>query len=207
MDRELKRKTLFLRFSKTLVYLPLYWYLFPITYLLTMKHFGKISALLLVLLFVVATHVGYAPFCFSKTMGLNRSRVVVAALLFLPMYYFLCYKGLLWAYRLALWGIMSSFLGSTFAYYEQSLMEKVLRGDLSMADRNASLALAAPILLAILLVLLLIYGAIFDTITRKRYKRWKKHCKSLFLNYRPSQSRGYAVLAILSYILLYFVIL
>lgn len=136
-----------------------------------MKHFGKISALLLVLLLVVATHIGYAPSYFSKTMGLNLSWVIVAALLFLPMYYFLCYKGLLWAYRLTLWGVMGSFLESVFAYYEQSLMEKVLRGDLSMVDRNASLALAAPILLAILLVLLLIYGAIFDAITRKRYKR------------------------------------
>lgn len=135
-----------------------------------MKHFGKISAFLLVLLFIVATHIGYAPSYFSKTMGLNLSWVIVAALLFLPMYYFLCYKGLLWAYRLALWGIMSSFSGTVFAYYEQSLMESVLRGDLSMVDRNASLALAAPILLAILLVLLLIYGAIFDAITRKRYK-------------------------------------
>ena len=135
-----------------------------------MKHFGKISALLWVLLFIVATHIGYAPSYFSKTMGLNRIWVIVAALFFLPMYYFLCYKGLLWAYRLALWGIMSSLSGSVFAYYEQSLMESVLRGDLSMVDRNASLALAEPILLAILLVLLLIYGAIFDAITRKRYK-------------------------------------
>ena len=135
-----------------------------------MKHFGKISAFLLVLLFIVATHIGYAPSYFSKTMGLNCSWVIVAALLFLPMYYFLCYKKFLWVYRLALWGIMSSFSGSVFAYYEQSLMERVLRGDLSMVDRNASLALAAPILLAILLVLLLIYGAIFDAITRKRYK-------------------------------------
>ena len=135
-----------------------------------MKHFGKISAFLLVLLFIVATHIGYAPSYFSKTMGLNLSWVIVAALLFLPMYYFLCYKGLLWAYRWTLWGIMGSFSGSVFAYYEQSLMERVLRGDLSMVDRNASLALAAPILLAILLVLLLIYGTIFDAITRKRYK-------------------------------------
>ena len=135
-----------------------------------MKHFGKISALLLVLLLVVATHIGYAPSYFSKTMGLNLSWVIVAALLFLPMYYFLCYKGFLWVYRFALWGIMSSFSGTVFAYYEQSLMESVLRGDLSMVDRNASLALAEPILLAILLVLLLIYGAIFDAITRKKIK-------------------------------------
>lgn len=136
-----------------------------------MKHFGKISAFLWVLLFIVATHIGYAPSYFSKTMGLNGHWVIVAALLFLPMYYFLCDKKFLWVYRWTLWGIMSSFSGSVFAYYEQSLMESVLRGDLSMVDRNASLALAAPILLAILLVLLLIYGTIFDAITRKRYKR------------------------------------
>ena len=131
-----------------------------------MKHFGKISALLWVLLFIVATHIGYAPSYFSKTMGLNGHWVIWVTLL----YYFLCYKGFLWVYRFALWGIMSSFSGTVFAYYEQSLMESVLRGDLSMVDRNASLALAEPILLAILLVLLLIYGAIFDAITRKRYK-------------------------------------
>lgn len=135
-----------------------------------MKHFGKISALLWGVLLVVATHIGYAPSYFSKTMGLNCSWVIVAALLFLPIYYFLCYKGLLWAYRLALWGVMGSFSGSVFAYYEQSLMERVLRGDLSMVDRNASLALAAPILWVMLLVLFLIYGTIFDAITRKRYK-------------------------------------
>ena len=146
-----------------------------------MKHFGKISALLWGLLLVVATHIGYAPSYFSKTMGLNRSWVIGVTLLFLPMYYFLCYKGFLWAYRFALWGIMSSFSGTVFAYYEQSLMESVLRGDLSMVDRNASLALTTPILLAILLVLLLIYGAIFDAITRKKYKRWKKYCKLLSL--------------------------
>ena len=140
-------------------------------YLLTMKHFGKISALLWGLLLVVATHIGYTPSYFSKAMGLNPIWVIVAALLFLPMYYFLCYKKFLWAYRLALWGIMSSFSGSVFAYYEQSLMEKVLKGDLSMIDRNASLALAAPILWVMLLVLFLIYGTIFDVITRKRYKR------------------------------------
>ena len=139
-------------------------------YLLTMKHFGKISALLLVLLFIVATHIGYAPSYFSKTMGLNSSWVIGVTLLFLPIYYFLCYKGLLWAYRLALWGVMGSFSGSVFAYYEQSLMERVLRGDLSMVDRNASLALTTPILWVILLVLFLIYGTIFDAITRKRYK-------------------------------------
>ena len=139
-------------------------------YLLTMKHFGKISALLWVLLFAVAPRIGYAPSYFSKTMGLNLSWVIVAALLFLPMYYFLCYKGLLWAYRLTLWGIMSSFSESVFAYYEQSLMERVLRGDLSMVDRNASLAFTAPILWVMLLVLFLIYGTIFDAITRKRYK-------------------------------------
>lgn len=135
-----------------------------------MKHFGKISALLWGLLLVVATHIGYAPSYFSKTMGLNCSWVIVAALLFLLIYYFLCYKGLLWAYRLALWGVMGSFSESVFAYYEQSLMERVLRGDLSMVDRNASLALAAPILWVMLLVLFLIYGTIFDAITRKRYK-------------------------------------
>ena len=151
-----------------------------------MKHFGKISALLLVLLFIVATHIGYAPSYFSKTMGLNGHWVIVAALLFLPMYYFLCYKKFLWAYRLALWGIMSSFSGSVFAYYEQSLMEKMLRGDLSMADRNASLGLATPILWVILLVLFLIYGTVFDIITRKRYKRWKKYYEPLFPDYRPS---------------------
>ena len=89
-----------------------------------MKHFGKISALLWGLLLVVATHIGYAPSYFSKTMGLNLSWVIVAALLFLPMYYFLCYKGLLWVYRWTLWGIMGSFSESVFAYYEQSLMEK-----------------------------------------------------------------------------------
>lgn len=136
-----------------------------------MKHFGKISVLLLVLLFVVATHIGYAPSYFSKTMGLNCSWVIVAALLFLPMYYFLCYKGLLWVYRWTLWGIMSSFSESVFAYYEQSLMERVLKGDLSMVDRNASLALSTPILWVVLLVLFLIYGTIFDAITRKKYKR------------------------------------
>ncbi len=136
-----------------------------------MKHFGKISALLLVLLLVVTTHIGYAPSYFSKTMGLNLSWVIVAALLFLPMYYFLCYKGLLWACRWTLLGIMSSFSGSVFAYYEQSLMERVLRGDLSMVDRNASLALTTPILWVMLLVLFLIYGTIFDAITRKRYKK------------------------------------
>ena len=135
-----------------------------------MKHFGKISVLLSVLLLVVATHIGYAPSYFSKTMGLNSSWVIGVTLLFLPIYYFLCYKGLLWVYRLALWGIMSSFSGSVFAYYEQSLMERVLRGDLSMVDRNASLALTTPILWVILLVLFLIYGTIFDAITRKRYK-------------------------------------
>ncbi len=135
-----------------------------------MKHFGKISALLLVLLFVVATHIGYAPSYFSKTMRLNLSWVIVAVLLFLPMYYSLCDKKFLWVYRWTLWGVMGSFSESVFAYYEQSLMESVLRGDLSMVDRNASLALAEPILLAILLVLLLIYGTIFDAITRKRYK-------------------------------------
>lgn len=135
-----------------------------------MKHFGKISALLLVLLFVVATHIGYTPSYFSKTMGLNGHWVIGVALLFLPMYYLLCYKGLLWVYRFALWGIMSSFSGTVFAYYEQSLMERVLRGDLSMVDRNASLGLATPILWVILLVLFLIYGTIFDAITRKRYK-------------------------------------
>ena len=139
-----------------------------------MKHFGKISALLLVLLFIVATHIGYAPSYFSKTMGLNLSWVIVAALLFLPRYYFLCYKKFLWEYRLTLWGIMSSFSGSVFAYYEQSLMEKVLKGDLSMIDRNASLALAAPILWVMLLVLFLIYGTIFDAITRKRYKKMRQ---------------------------------
>lgn len=126
------------------------------------------------LLLVVATHIGYAPSYFSKTMGLNRSWVIGVTLLFLPMYYFLCYKKFLWAYRLALWGIMSSFSGSVFAYYEQSLMEKVLKGDLSMIDRNASLALAAPILWVMLLVLFLIYGTIFDAITRKRYKKMRQ---------------------------------
>ena len=119
---------------------------------------------------VVATHIGYAPSYFSKTMGLNSSWVIGVTLLFLPIYYFLCDKKFLWAYRLALWGIMSSFSGSVFAYYEQSLMERVLRGDLSMVDRNASLALTTPILWVILLVLFLIYGTIFDAITRKRYK-------------------------------------
>ena len=135
-----------------------------------MKHFGKISALLLVLLFIVATHIGYAPSYFSKTMGLNPIWVIGVALLFLPMYYFLFDKKFLWVYRWTLWGIMSSFSGSVFAYYEQSLMERVLRGDLSMVDRNASLALTTPILWVILLVLFLIYGTIFDAITRKRYK-------------------------------------
>ena len=136
-----------------------------------MKHFGKISALLWGLLLVVATHIGYAPSYFSKTMGLNLSWVIVAALLFLPMYYFLCYKGLLWVYRWTLWGIMGSFSESVFAYYEQSLMERVLRGDLSMVDRNASLALTTPRLWVMLRVLFLIYGTIFDAITGKRYKK------------------------------------
>ena len=136
-----------------------------------MKHFGKISAFLWVLLFIVATHIGYAPSYFSKTMGLNGHWVVGVTLLFLPMYYFLCYKGLLWVYRWTLWGIMGSFSESVFAYYEQSLMERVLRGDLSMVDRNASLALTTPILWVMLLVLFLIYGTIFDAITRKRYKK------------------------------------
>lgn len=147
-----------------------------------MKHFGKISALLWGLLLVVATHIGYAPSYFSKTMGLNCSWVIVAALLFLPIYYFLCYKGLLWAYRLALWGIMSSFSGSVFAYYEQSLMERVLRGDLSMVDRNASLALAAPILWVMLLVLFLIYGTIFWCYNKKKIQKWDNETMSQWTN-------------------------
>jgi len=49
-------------------------------------------------------------------------------------------------------------------HFEDSLLEKYERGEISLLDKNASISIGEPILLGIVFIFFLIYGAIYDII-------------------------------------------
>lgn len=135
------------------------------------KHFGKISATLFLVLFILLANIGYAPQYFNKAFKLSNTIVVVITILFLPICYFTYKKRLIWGYRSILWGILFSFSSMLFIRFEDSLHEKCERGEISLLDKNASISIGEPILLGIVFVFFLIYGAIYDIIKAKTYRK------------------------------------
>ena len=127
------------------------------------KHFGKVSAILFLLAFILLTNIEYAPQYFNKAFKLSNTIVVVITILFLPICYF-TYK------KLLLWGILFSFSSMLFMHFEDSLHEKYVRGEISLLDKNASISIGEPILLGIVFIFFLIYGAIYDIIIAKKNK-------------------------------------
>ena len=127
------------------------------------KHFGKVSAILFLLAFILLANIGYAPQYFNKAFKLSNTIVVVITILFLPICYFTYKKRLIWGYRSILWGIL-------FMHFEDSLHEKYERGEISLLDKNASISIGEPILLGIVFIFFLIYGAIYDIIIAKKNK-------------------------------------
>ena len=63
------------------------------------KHFGKISAILFLVFFILLANIGYAPQYFNKIFRLSNTIVVVITILFLPICYFTYQKRLIWGYR------------------------------------------------------------------------------------------------------------
>ena len=57
-----------------------------------------------------------------------------------------------------------------FMHFEDSLLEKYERGEISLLDKNASISIGEPILLGIVFIFFLIYGAIYDMIIAKKNK-------------------------------------
>ena len=58
-----------------------------------------------------------------------------------------------------------------FMHFEDSLLEKYERGEISLLDKNASISIGEPILLGdCILSFFLIYGAIYDIIIAKKNK-------------------------------------
>ena len=57
-----------------------------------------------------------------------------------------------------------------FIRFEDSLHEKYERGEISLLDKNASISIGEPILLGIVFIFFLIYGAIYDIIIAKKNK-------------------------------------
>ena len=57
-----------------------------------------------------------------------------------------------------------------FMHFEDSLHEKYVRGEISLLDKNASISIGEPILLGIVFIFFLIYGAIYDMIIAKKNK-------------------------------------
>ena len=134
------------------------------------KHFGKVSAILFLLAFILLANIGYAPQYFNKVFKLSNTIVVVITILFLPICYFTYKKRLIWGYRSILWGILFSFSSMLFMHFEDSLLEKYERGEISLLDKNASISIGEPILLGIVFIFFLIYGAIYDIIIAKKNK-------------------------------------
>ena len=91
------------------------------------KHFGKVSAILFLLAFILLTNIEYAPQYFNKAFKLSNTIVVVITILFLPICYFTYKKRLIWGYRCILWGILFSFSSILFMHFEDSLLEKYER--------------------------------------------------------------------------------
>ena len=134
------------------------------------KHFGKVSAILFLPAFILLTNIEYAPQYFNKAFKLSNTIVVVITILFLPICYFTYKKRLIWGYRCILWGILFSFSSMLFMHFEDSLLEKYERGEISLLDKNASISIGEPILLGIVFIFFLIYGAIYDIIIAKKNK-------------------------------------
>lgn len=138
------------------------------------KHFGKISAILFLVFFILLANIGYAPQYFNKIFRLSNTIVVVVVvvitILFLPICYFTYQKRLIWGYRSILWGILFSFSSMLFMCFEDSLHEKYERGEISLVDKNASISIGEPFLLGIVFIFSLIYGAIYDMIIAKENK-------------------------------------
>lgn len=135
------------------------------------KHFGKVSAILFLFVFILLANIGYAPQYFNKAFKLSNTIVVVITILFLPICYFTYKKRLIWGYRSILWGILFSFSSMLFMHFEDSLLEKYERGEISLLDKNASISIGEPILLGIVFIFFLIYGAIYDIIKTKTYRK------------------------------------
>ena len=57
-----------------------------------------------------------------------------------------------------------------FMHFEDSLLEKYERDEISLLDKNASISIGEPILLGIVFIFFLIYGAIYDIIIAKKNK-------------------------------------
>ena len=134
------------------------------------KHFGKVSAILFLLAFILLANIGYAPQYFNKAFKLSNTIVVVITILFLPICYFTYKKRFIWGYRSILWGILFSFSSMLFMHFEDSLLEKYERGEISLLDKNASISIGEPFLLGIVFIFSLIYGAIYDIIIAKKNK-------------------------------------
>ena len=135
------------------------------------KHFGKVSAILFLFVFILLANIRYAPQYFNKTFRISNTMVVVITTLFLPICYFTYQKRLIWGYRSILWGILFSFSSMLFIRFEDSLHEKYERGEISLLDKNASISIGEPILLGIVFIFFLIYGAIYDIIKTKTYRK------------------------------------
>ena len=131
------------------------------------KYFGKVSAILFLVFFILLANIGYVPQYFNKIFRLSNTIVVVITILFLPICYFTYQKRLIWGYRSILWGILFSFSSMLFMSFEDSLHEKYERGEISLVDKNASISIGEPILLGIIFIFFLIYGAIYYIIAKK----------------------------------------
>ena len=131
------------------------------------KYFGKVSAILFLVFFILLANIGYVPQYFNKIFRLSNTIVVVITILFLPICYFTYQKRLIWGYRSILWGILFSFSSMLVMSFADSLHEKYERGEISLLDKNASISIGEPILLGIIFIFFLIYGAIYDIIAKK----------------------------------------
>ena len=79
------------------------------------KHFGKVSAILFLLAFILLTNIEYAPQYFNKAFKLSNTIVVVITILFLPICYFTYKKRFIWGYRSILGYIIQFFLYVIYA--------------------------------------------------------------------------------------------
>lgn len=135
------------------------------------KHFGKISAFLYLVVFILLTNMGYLPQYFNKIFRLGDITIIILTILFLPICYFTYQKRFLWLYRTVLLCILFSFSSMLFMNFEDSLQRKYENSEISLLDKNASISIGEPILLGIVFIFFLIYGAIYDMIIAKTYRK------------------------------------
>ncbi len=138
------------------------------------RHFGKMSALFCVILYVVTNYLGVDIAYYVQSLGINFILVVVFGII---LYVLICYfyrEKFMNLYRILFWFVIIGIQAVSFVCFENSLKQDFESETISMVELNTSLTLGRVILLLILFIIFLMMGSFFDYFINKNRRFLKK---------------------------------